>query len=165
MQFTTLALYLSLALSATALPSPSPYAGEYDAPGNEVNTEVAGHGEGNPGTTNKGLDAGSSFSNKGKINELELNQAVEQCGNQQINCCNQVKQEGDQQDGLGVLGSVLSPDGGILALQCNPILLADILGGQCSPKNINCCKEEPHQMNSATGGTLLNLELKCVNLL
>jgi len=158
MQFSTIFLTLSLAVAAIASPFPSPYEG----PSSDIDTEVAGHGEGNPNTANKEA-AGSSFSNKGKIDKVVADQAVDQCGNSQINCCNEISQEGDQQDGMGLLGSVLSPDGGLLTLQCNPII-GDILASQCGPKNINCCTEEPHTMNSATG-SLVALDLKCVNVL
>jgi len=114
---------LALALSVSASPLIGPQITSI-----EDITEIA---DGNQEVGNAGQNAGNSASNRGKVaGDFTVEQAVQTCGNAQLNCCNKVEKKGDTTN-AGVLGSVFGS--GDLGVQCSPVNVAALAGEYSSP--------------------------------
>lgn len=73
------------------------------------------------GSGNSGQGAGGSSSNTGTVsNDMTVGQAATTCGNSQLNCCNEISNEGDTTNS-GVLGAIFGS--GDIGFQCTPINL------------------------------------------
>lgn len=108
--------FLALALAVSA----SPLIGRQIASsGND--------GEGNQNVGNKGQNSGNSASNKGTVKgDYMVEQAVQTCGNAQLNCCNKVAKNGDTTN-AGLLGAVFGS--GDVGVQCTPVNLPAVIAG------------------------------------
>ncbi|PUU76585.1 hypothetical protein B9Z19DRAFT_1051783, partial [Tuber borchii] len=75
-----------------------------------------------------------------------IKQAVQTCGNSQLNCCNKVEKKGDTTN-AGLIGSVFGS--GDLGVQCSPINVAALavqvpVNKQCQA-NAACCQGDTTQ--------------------
>lgn len=84
-------------------------------------------GEGNQDVGNKGQNSGNSAANKGTVKgDYTVEQAVQTCGNAQLNCCNKVAKTGDTTN-AGLLGAVFGS--GDVGVQCTPVNIPVLIGG------------------------------------
>lgn len=84
-------------------------------------------GEGNQDVGNKGQNSGNSAANKGTVKgDYTVEQAVQTCGNAQLNCCNKVAKMGDTTN-AGLLGAVFGS--GDVGVQCTPVNVPVLIAG------------------------------------
>jgi hypothetical protein len=83
---------------------------------------------------NGGQNTAASGGSAGKVGrDYTVEEAVNTCGNSQLNCCNRIEQAGDETN-AGLLANVLGGNGGV-GVDCSPINVAALCEflGFCIP--------------------------------